>query len=456
MEGDIRRADLTRSRKEFPRWPSHILGPVPGLKEMNLACWGLLAGLLITRFLFPYWLQFRSGGAASLHYPPVDFNYFYGIGRIANEYPLPRLYDYSLQLRTFNEIAPVHDGAYGPSPYPPFVALFFSLFARFPILPAFLLWAGVSLSIYLTGIAAVAKDVFPGEKLKVSLCCFFAVAYCPFLLNTLAIGQIAALAVFSVGVAIYEERHAKPFSSGLVLSILVYKPTLLLLVLPMLLLTRRFRALCGFITGAALLLLTTTAIAGTEIWPAYAHFLAFFGRAAGLNGQSVLLLRQYIDLRSFVQAVWGGWSKAELAILIPVAGMIAASLGVLLWRSANAGRPAQSLAWAATLTWTLLLNVYVPVYDSILVSVAAVLTLGAIRNLKWNAAAGWVTLLLVFISIVSWELDAIAVRHGIQLLPIFLVILGIGQLYFLRRAIGEGLEKAVHELSAGDELRVSS
>ena len=41
--------------------------------------------------------------------------------------------DYSLQQKIFNGINPAPgEGFYGPSPYPPFVALFFSLFARLP------------------------------------------------------------------------------------------------------------------------------------------------------------------------------------------------------------------------------------------------------------------------------------------------------------------------------------
>ncbi len=416
-----------------------MLGPAPGLKEMNLACWGLLAGLLVTRFVVPEWLQFRSSG--SFHYPPVDFIYFYGIGRIANLYPLPRLYDYSLQLQVFNQIYPVHDGAYGPSPYPPFVALLFSLFARIPIVPGFILWAGLSLSLYISGIAAVARGMFPGERLKVSLMCCFAVAFCPFLLNTLANGQIAAVAVFSVGLAVYQERDSKPFSSGLALSLLAYKPTLLLLLIPMLLLTRRFRAFRGLITGTVLLVLAATAIAGIQIWPAYAHFLSFFGRVAGLNAQPVVMLRQFIDLKSFVQAVCGGWSGPGMAFFILASILIAAALAVLLWRSAKGGGPAQSLAWAATLTWTLLLNIYVPVYDSILVSIVAVLTLGALRDLKWSAAAGWTTFLLVVASVASWELNAIAVSHGVQLLTVLLAVLGAAQLYFLYRVTGQGLPR---------------
>lgn len=142
MDGNNRTVDLECGKRAFLRWPGRLLGPAPGLKEMNLACWGLFAALLVTRFCYPIWIQFKTG-VGSFHLLPADFIYFYGIGRIANEYPLTRLYDYGLQLKIFNEIYPLHDGAYGPSPYPPFVALLFSLFARVPFLPAFFLW-GVS------------------------------------------------------------------------------------------------------------------------------------------------------------------------------------------------------------------------------------------------------------------------------------------------------------------------
>jgi hypothetical protein len=173
MNGENRAVDLDGGRKfPFP-WPSRILGPTPGLKEMNLVCWGVFAALLVTRFCYPLWIQFRTG-VGSFHIRPADFIYFYGIGRIANEYPLARLYDYNLQLKTFNEIYALHDGAYGPSPYPPFVALFFGPFARVPFVPAFFLWASVSLALYLAGIAATVKGIFPGERLKVSLIFCFA------------------------------------------------------------------------------------------------------------------------------------------------------------------------------------------------------------------------------------------------------------------------------------------
>jgi hypothetical protein len=440
--------DLVGGQKDFSLWPVRILGPAPGLKEMNLACWGLFAALLVTRFCYPLWIQYKTG-VGSFHIRPADFIYFYGIGRIANEYSITKLYDYGLQLKTFNEIYPLHDGAYGPSPYPPFVALFFSSFARISFVPAFFLWAGVSLALYLAGIAAAVKGFFPGERLKVSLIFCFALAFAPFLYSTLANGQIGTAAVCAVGLAIALEIRSRLFSSGLALSILTYKPTLLLLLIPMLLLTRRFRTLYGFITGAVLLILATTACAGTQIWTAYAHFLYYFGRVAGLNGQPVLRLWKYVDFSSFFQTICGGRSMTETVLFISVTGMIAAALAVLLWKSAGSSSPAQSLAWAATLTWTLLLNVYVPVYDCVLATIAVVLTLGALKELEWSAAMRWAIFLSVVLLMASWETDAMAISYGIQLLTILLAVFGLGQLYLLRRVIERGLPQKVSQLPVG-------
>jgi hypothetical protein len=125
-----------------------------------------------------------------------------------------------------------------------------------------------------------------------------------------------------------------------------------------------------------------------------------------------------------------------------VAISMAAWLAVLFWNSAKSGRPAQSMAWATALTWTLLLNVYVPVYDSALLAIGAVLTLGALRELAWKAAMGWMSFLALFTGVVSWELETIAQSKGIQFLPILLAVFGLSELYILREAIRRGSARA--------------
>lgn len=439
MDGVNQTPRSEQHRRALIRWPEKILGPPPGLKEIHLACWAqFIALLLIFLVLVGAQIKNQSGIFHDWH---SAFIYFYGIGHIANDYPAVRIYDYSLQQKVFNEINPAVEGFYGPSPYPPFVALFFSLFAHFPFNVAYVLWAVISLTLYFTGIAASLKGAFPGERLKISLVFCFALEFCPFLVYTFANGQLAAIAVASVGVAIYQESCSKPIRSGLALSILAYKPSLLLLLIPMLVVTRRFKTLFGFMTGAAILSLAATAITGVQIWPAYVRFLRLFGKVAGLEGHPGLNLARYIDLSSFSFLVPGGRSWFGLATLISVTVTVAAVLAVLLWRSAKAGRSAQHLAWAATLTWTLLLNVYVPIYDSVLVVVAIILTLRAIQEHEWTGVMGWAIFLSLLIFAVSWGAIGFATSHRIQPLSILIGILGVGQLFLLYRATREGLVK---------------
>lgn len=434
MHGGNGAARGPSSEKRPLRWPARILGPIPGLKEINLACWSLVAVLFVMRFCIPVWVQYRAG-RGSIPLFPNDFVYFYGIGHIAKDYPAARLYDYGLQLKTFNDIYPPPTRAYGPSPYPPFVAPFFSLFARTSFRVAFFLWFACSLILYGVGITAAAKGFFTEDRARISLILCLAMAFYPFFWGILVSGQLTAVAVCAVGLAAYLERRTKLFQSGLVLSILTYKPTLLLLLIPMLFVTRRFRTLSGFMTGAAALMLAGTLFGGIKIWSVYVQFLKLFSQVTGMDAQSSLLLYKFVDLSSFLQAICGGRSKHEMAILGVVTISIGTMLVVLLWMSSRGSRPVQSLAWAVTITWTLLLNLYVPMYDSVLVIVAIVLTLGAVKELKWSAAVNWVVSLSMLIFAVSWVSYEIARDHRVQLLSIAFAVFGLAQLYILYRAI---------------------
>jgi hypothetical protein len=256
-------------------------------------------------------------------------------------------------------------------------------------------------------------------------------------------GQLSTVAVCAVGLAIYREGRGDHFYSGLALAMMAYKPTLLVFLLPMLLLTRRFKAFAGFVAGAASLLVVGTAFGGFGIWPAYVHLLETYGRFAEAGGRSILQLKMYLDFSSISHLVRGGRTPAGLTIMFATATLVAAALVYLLWKSRNGGRPAKWLAWAATLTWTLLLNVYVPIYDSVLVIVAVVLTLGALRDLGWRNAEEWITFLGVVIFAASWKTESIAHAYGIPALSITLIILGVAQLVFLYRATRQGSPQIV-------------
>ncbi|WP_263353639.1 glycosyltransferase family 87 protein [Acidicapsa acidisoli] len=434
--GDTGRISVTDSnRRPLFQWPVKILGPAPGLKELNLACWGLFAGFLIAPLIFTLWLNHRIGSVLK-SFQPVDFTYLYGVGRIVHEYSFARLYDYSLQLKIFNQIYPLSgEHTYGPSPYPPFVALFFCPFARLPFMQAYLIWVSISLILYLAGIAASVKGLFPKEGLKTSLIFCYALGFYPFCPSTIVNGQLSVVAVFSLGLAVYQERVARPFACGLALSLLAYKPTLLLLILPMLLITRRLRQFLGFITGSALLMLATTLFTGIEIWPTYLRFLNYFRQASVFEGQSRLQLNKYVDFTSFSYAVPGGRSRAAMIILIGLSSLILTALAVLLWKSARASTTVQPLVWAVTLTWTLLVNLYVPIYDSTVIVISLILTLATLRDLNWRREVEWTILLAVLIFAVSWNTVALAKSIEIQLITVLLAILGVCQSYWLYQVV---------------------
>jgi hypothetical protein len=139
-------------------WPAFLLGPRPGLKEVAVVCWSLFVILLVIPFAVVFWLRVKAG-ASFRDIFPIDFIYFYGLGRIANEYPPGRVYDAALQVKVFNEIWVLHDTNYGPSPYPPFVVRFFSFLAKGGIEQAYFIWFGMSLTLFLAGIADSKSSV---------------------------------------------------------------------------------------------------------------------------------------------------------------------------------------------------------------------------------------------------------------------------------------------------------
>jgi hypothetical protein len=164
-----------------------------------------------------------------------------------------------------------------------------------------------------------------------------------------------------------------------------------------------------------------------------------------MDAQSALLLYKFVDLSSFLQAIADGRSKPEMTILMLLTTVIGLGLAVLLWKSAKGGKPAQSLAWAATITWTLLLNVYVPMYDSVLIVIAVVLSLEAAKELDSGAALDWIGSLSLMIFAVSWVTYDIARNYRIQLISVAIAILGLAQLYVLNLVLHKGIQR---ELSA--------
>jgi hypothetical protein len=358
------------------------------------------------------------------------------MGRMFNEYPAEQLYDYDLQKKVCTEILPMKasEGEYGPNPYSPLVGILFRPLARLPFLPAFVLWLLISFFLYLGGLLFLARRFFPDDSLRRSLIFCFGLSFCP-LLWTLTGGQISTIGFFALALAFREEGRQRPVLSGLALSLCMYKPTLLVLFLPMLLITRRYKTLMGFAGGATIVAAFVTAIQGVRVWRGYIALLLSFGSAVS-HIHSFVALWYHVDLNSFSSLIRGGRSWLGGSIIIGFACFAGVALVRTWWKSGGFGKSASALVWATTLTWTLVLSPYVPFHDCILVVLSLVATAAALKDVPSRRLRNQFTLLWILILASSWITLKVAQSSGFQIFTLLFASLGILQLAALRKVRG--------------------
>jgi hypothetical protein len=426
------------SSKSRP-WHQWIIGSSLSLKDQNLIFWGLL----FLGFVAPFSIIVISSGRP----PDGDFAGFYSLGRILNEHPIKDLYNFELVSRICMEVHP-RRGAYGPLPYPPFVGLFFRPFALLPYWVAYLVWVVISLTLYVSGLTLALAQFFPVDTFRRSLVLCLAVSYAPFVVDTAANGQLAAVGLFALVMVLREDHLDHRFRSGLSLSACLFKPTLLVLLLPMVLVTRRWRTFLGFVAGAAALFSATTAFEGFGIWPVFFHSIFSYGKlASGPQASSIRILNKYVDLSSFSALAPGGRSQTGLAILFTVACCAFLALMWFWWKSSGAGRLFNNLLWAATITWTLLLNVYVPIYDSTLIVLALIVAAGAVKRIPSQPFHRWFTTLWVLVLICSWFTVALAGIMHFQIITVLFIAIGVLEFVGLKR-----LDQSIRSAGEGPKV----
>lgn len=382
------------------------------LKDLSFLGWLLFAVILL--------ITVRQSEDQTMR---RDFVYFYSVGQILNHYTPEHLYELGVQKKTFDAVLLRKQGEYGPSPYPPYVAMCFRPMAMLSFWTAYRLWMSASMVLYLAGILLLIRRFFPSERTHRSLLCCFSLLCWSFMGNTLLSGQLSAVGFLAIACAICLEDMDHPYASGMALAVCAYKPTLLLLVLPMLVITQRMKTLCGFAVAVGALITITTIAEGTGIWLNYFHFSVEFAHLKNLD------LSDYVDLAAISRTA-GHYSP----VLVWLVGVLAAVFIIVLlriWSFANgcAQRIPSSLVWGTTMTWTLLLNVYVPLYDTILVVASIIITATALKSFKPRMFIATCFAILTC----SYVARPIAEQTGIQIFSFLLLILGVLQMMLCLR-----------------------
>jgi hypothetical protein len=352
----------------------------------------------------------------------ADFAGFYYAGQILNG-PFPeRLYDPDYQDEIYYQLLPAKKGQdYLRYVHPPLVAYAFSFLARLPYQHAFAAWLVISASLYLAGLFFTRRAVQSISSQDWSIALLLALVFEPFLMECWLGGQLSALAFLCIALAFYFEQNRRPFLSGLILGLGLYKPTLLVLLLPMLLVARRFWTLAGVAVSAIGLVGVSFLTVGKDVCLAYVPaLLGFTGTATG-TGMARKDFK-FVDLNFFFRNLFGGPTLAGTILVVLLAAGPLAYLLVAWWRFPRLEEDRRKLIWASTLTWTLVINLYMGIYDVILVVLAALWTADVLyrqRPADRSLTVGFRALLLA-IFLVSWITQPLAQLTRIQVITVVL------------------------------------
>jgi len=334
-----------------------------------------------------------------------DFAVFYAEGQIALKYPHSELYNTELQDQEYASVvgAPISS----PFPYAPWFTLPLELLARLPYLAAFLVWTFLSLLSLFFAYRLLANSLdLPGRWYGVGfLACL---AFPPYLFYSLLNGQPTALAllILTSAYVLIQRRHN--LLGGIVLSLLTYKPTLLVLLGPMLLLTKQWRVLIGLAIGSTMLGLISLGWAGVEGCVGFLKLLFLYSKV--LNSPiEVFQTEKYVDLGSALRLLFGPQPTLRLAILA-----FGFPLLCFFWHRAGA-RP---LSWSLAIVFGLLFSMYSPIYDCTLLLFAAIV-IGVQSISKW---------LLSLLYLIPAVTVSVAGATRIQLYTVLLLIFAISLL----------------------------
>jgi Glycosyltransferase family 87 len=319
-----------------------------------------------------------------------DFVGFYSAGQIVNEYSFHRLYDLELQNQLVHKTLPdVPPGWTLPFVQPPFVALIFSPLARLPMWLAYLCWLVITCLLYSLSIWFVLK-AYPelSDETTICLCLVFP----PFLM-VLAGGQLSAIGCLIISGWIYLMKTDRRLLAGLVLGLLLYKPTMVLLVAPTLVFGRQIKPLFGFAVTATVLLGACVLLIGPSGIEHYISTLREFSQSV-TRGE--VFSSRYIDLNSFARQLFHVDLKLWGLVLVP-------PLAFLLRRNPE-----------RAIVPTLLLSTYAPTYDVLML---APVLIASHRVLKPR----WLVIIFVATSITT----PICQLTGFQLLTPMLIALTV-------------------------------
>jgi hypothetical protein len=385
------------------------------------------------------------GGAVSLGgQAGGDYITFHVAGTILREHAPERLYDFRLQYAIYHSILPgVPAERALPYVNPPFFALPFVPLSHLPYVASYLAWLAAGAALSIAALVALGRTLraTPGQDFLPAI--LLALSFEPFIIEAWIGGNSSAVALFSVSLSLALERSGRQVASGAALGICLYKPTLLVIIVPLLLVARRFRTLAG-LAGMGLLLAGVSV--ATVGWSACLEYAGALRELAGAAAGEEEFFRtwKYVDLLSFLRLLLGSPTALTHTIAASIAIPGIAILAAAWWRLDRSTPEARSLLWAAALTATLILNPHVGIYDTVLVIPGLLLTADVLRGRTGGRLTPGFKAILVLVCLTPFITGHLARLVGFQAFTPVLAATVVYQMALWRRIAPSASLEEVH------------
>lgn len=200
--------------------------------------------------------------------------------------------------------------------YPPPFLLVAAALASLPYIPALIVWQAATLA----GFAGLMWRLVPRRETMLL------VLAAPVTLICLTHGHNGFLTALLLGGALMLLER-RPLAAGLLLGCLIYKPQFALVIPPLLLTTRNWRAIGGALLSSSALVVLTLAIWGWPVWQAFLDSLPLTREIVIEQGKTGW--HKIVSAFSAVR-MWGGGVALAYAVQLAVTGL---AMVAVVWAS---------------------------------------------------------------------------------------------------------------------------
>jgi len=302
---------MSRTTITAPVTPARPSGPPRRAEKIGFALACLFAAACLLTIVY---LQARDQTVR------WDFEAFYVAGTILSTSGPAHLYDVALQQRLSAQLYPGHP--FLIYNHTPLEALLFWPLAALPFRIALMVWSAVSVLVFAIFLLLLRKT---GRRLHSPFHFAFGLMAWMLLTAVLSIGQDTTLLLPILLGGLLLLQRGRETAAGAVLGLGLYRFEVMLPLLAIFALRRRWRLVAAAAAVAALGLLGSWALVGTAGLRAYVHVLLMSGQVHG--GWGGVVPSMMPNLRGLLVVLLGGLLPPRLLLAM----IVLASVALLLW-----------------------------------------------------------------------------------------------------------------------------